>query len=97
MYFAIYCTDGSDGPRLRKEYAQVHLDHIDAISDNLMLAGPCVAPGSDAYDSSFLVVEADDAAAAQALVESDPYFKSGVWNSVIVREFKVGRGKWAPQ
>ena len=40
-YFAIYCADGADGTRLRKENHEAHMKHIGQHIGQLMLAGPC--------------------------------------------------------
>lgn len=96
-YFAIYCADSADGGRLRKEHMDAHMQHIGKVKDRLMLAGPCPAGNGNAREASFLVIEAADAAAARTLLENDPYYKAGVWDDVVVREFRPLVGAWAPQ
>jgi uncharacterized protein YciI len=96
-YYAIYCADSANGTALRKEHHEAHLKHIGQFMDKLMLAGPCPPMAGNDREASFLVVEAADAAAAQAIVEGDPFHAAGVWDSVIVREFKPVVGAWAPK
>ncbi len=97
MHFAIYCTDSPDGDRLRETHMEAHLAHIKSISDRLMLAGPCPPDAENALGASVLVLEAPDLATARRIAESDPYCKGGVWDTVVVREFKPVVGQWAPK
>ena len=96
-YFAIYCADSADGTRLRKENHEAHMKHIGQHIGQLMLAGPCPPMDGSPREASFLVVEAADAAAAKAIVENDPFNAAGVWDQVVVREFKPLVGAWAPK
>ena len=96
-YYAIYCSDSADGTRLRKEHHDGHMKHIGQHIKQLMLAGPCPPMEGQEREASFLLVEAADAAAAQAMVENDPFHAAGVWDSVIVREFNPVVGAWAPK
>ena len=96
MHFVIYCADSENGDALREENYDAHVAHLGGISGQIMLGGPCPAGNGEARQASMLVVEAEDVAAARALAEADPFFTSGVWDSVMVREFKAVAGKWAP-
>jgi uncharacterized protein YciI len=96
-YFAIYCADSADGQRLRKENHDAHMQHIGRHMNSLMLAGPCPPMADGDREASFLVIEAADAKAARAVLEGDPFYKSGVWDQVIVREYKPVVGAWAPK
>jgi len=96
-YYAIYCADSADGSRLRKENHEAHMGHIGKFMDKLMLFGPCPPMAGEDREASFLVVEAADADAAKAMVESDPFHAAGVWDSVVVREFNPVVGAWAPK
>ncbi len=96
MHFVIYCSDGENGDALRTENYDAHIAHLGRVKDQIMLGGPCPAGDGEARQASMMVVDADDAHAARALVEADPFYKSGVWDSVIVRQFNAVAGKWAP-
>jgi len=96
-FFAIYCADSADGGRLRKEHHAAHMEHIGQHMSQLMLAGPCPPMDGSPREASFLVVEAADAAAARAMVEGDPFHAAGVWEQVVVREYKPVVGAWAPK
>ncbi len=96
MHYAVYCTDAEGSDPLRKEHMEAHLAHIKSISDKLMLAGPCPPDAENERGASLLVLEAESIAEARRIVEADPYHKSGVWNSITVREFKAVVGHWAP-
>ncbi len=96
MHYAVYCTDAEGSGPLRKEHMEAHLAHIENIGDKLMLAGPCPPDAENERGASFLVLEAESFAEARQIMESDPYSKAGIWNSITVREFKATVGQWAP-
>ncbi len=86
MLFALICKD-------RPGHLQVRLDtrpeHVAFLNDlnakgTLKFAGPFLdADGKP--DGSLVVIEAADAAAAQALADADPYARAGPFESVQVR------------
>ncbi len=96
MHYAVYCTDAAGSGPLRNEHMEAHLAHIKNVSDKLMLAGPCPPDAENERGASFLVLEAESIAEARRIMESDPYNKAGVWDSITVREFKASVGQWAP-
>jgi uncharacterized protein YciI len=96
-HYAIYCTDAADGTALRTQNMPAHREHIARIMPKIMLAGPCPALEGHSREASLLVVEADDAAAARQLLESDPFYKVGVWEKIEIRRFNALAGAWAPK
>ncbi len=96
MNYVIFCTDSDNSDELRVTHRDDHLAHIKSISGKLMLAGPCPADGDQA-GASMVIVEADSADDARGIIESDPYFKGGVWSDVMVRQYNAVAGAWAPK
>ncbi|MBM3503943.1 MAG: YciI family protein [Alphaproteobacteria bacterium] len=94
--YAIYCTDSADGSALRQRHMPAHLEHIGRVKSQLLMAGPCPATEGQTREASLLVVEADSAAAARRLLESDPFYKAGVWETIVVRPFRAVVGAWVP-
>jgi uncharacterized protein len=85
MLFAIIGHDGADGPRLRPQVRQAHLDNLRPLAQlgKVVLAGP-FTDGS----GSLIVVDMDSQADALAFAQSDPYVTQGVFESIEVRPFR---------
>ncbi len=90
--FACYCRDTSEAAALREREMQSHLAHVETNIESYAVAGPL--KDGDATCGSLLVVTAQDARAARAFIESDPYFRAGVWSSIEVLEFHAVAGDW---
>ncbi len=88
MNYLVFCIDNEGAQALRDEHLAGHLQHVEAVMDQLVLAGPC--PGKDPGDptqGSLLIFEADSEDEALSLFKRDPYFSAGVWKSWDVRAF----------
>ena len=85
MLFAIIGHDGPDGPRLRPQVRQAHLDNLRPLAQlgKVVLAGP-FTDGS----GSLIVLDMDSEAQALAFAQSDPYVTQGVFESIEVRPFR---------
>jgi uncharacterized protein len=85
MLFAIIGHDGPDGPRLRPQVRQAHLDNLRPLAQRgqVVLAGP-FTDGS----GSLIVVDMDSQADALAFAQSDPYVTQGVFESIEVKPFR---------
>lgn len=86
MNYLFVCRDQARSQPLRDRYLAEHLNHIEAVMDRLVLAGPCPNPDPNAPEeqkmsASALIFEADSEAEAIALFQKDPYFQHGVWVS----------------
>ena len=85
MLFAIIGHDGPDGPRLRPQVRQAHLENLRPLAQlgKVVLAGP-FTDGS----GSLIVVDMDSEAQALAFAQSDPYVTQGVFESIEVKPFR---------
>ncbi len=85
MLFAIIGHDGPDGPRLRPQVRQAHLENLRPLAQlgKVVLAGP-FTDGS----GSLIVLDMDSEAQALAFAQSDPYVTQGVFESIEVRPFR---------
>lgn len=90
--FACYCRDAEGSAGKREAHFASHLANIEANMATLKVAGPLKV--GDETVGSLLVVEADDAAAARAIIEQDPYYAAGVWDSIVVDKFLGVAGEW---
>ena len=96
MHCAVICLDAEGSGPLREEHMEAHVAHIKSISDKIMVAGPCPPDAEHENGASLFVLEVGNLAEARKIVESDPYNKAGIWQTVIVRDFVAAVGAWAP-
>jgi uncharacterized protein YciI len=92
-HFAIIARDGPNGTRLRSEHRAAHFAHIETIMGKVALAGP-LKTADGGFAGSLVVVEAADTAEAEAILQSDPYFAAGVWDSWEIHPFLAAAGTW---
>ncbi|MEJ2528963.1 MAG: YciI family protein [Gammaproteobacteria bacterium] len=95
MFYAIMGTDREDSLDARLAVRPAHLERIKMLQDQgrLLLAGPFPAidsedPGPAGFSGSLIVAEFDDLEAAQQWADDDPYARTGVYSSVLVKPFK---------
>ena len=62
-------------------------------ANEYLVCGPLRNPGEPALVGSFFLLVADDAAEAEALVSGDPYFRSGMYADVQIREATPAGGR----
>lgn len=91
--FAVITKDQTGSHMIRHEKMQAHLDHIAANVSQLALAGPLLGENDECV-GSLLIVKAESAGQARALVQRDPYYAAGVWASIEVTAFKAAAGEW---
>ncbi|WP_336986722.1 YciI family protein [Altererythrobacter aquiaggeris] len=90
--FAFHCRDGEHSPKLREDFLQRHLDHVEANIERYVVAGPL--KDGDKMVGLLLVIRAEDIAEARIFFETDPYFDAGVWQAIRVSEFLAVAGEW---
>ena len=85
-------TYGYHDTPLRAERRDDHLAHLAALTEKgqLLAAGPLAD-----LTGGIIVLEADDEAAAQALVDQDPYTVLDVTKDRSLREWKLTEGRLA--
>jgi uncharacterized protein len=85
--FAAICLDKPNHVELRLATREAHLAFLAGHAAQVKLGGPFL-DSAEKPVGSLLIVEAADAAAAQALLAEDPYAKAGLFASVEVKPFK---------
>lgn len=80
MKFAILFTDNPEHAEARDRLMPDHLSFLDRHADRIEAAGPLSENGDPA--GGLWIVEAEDAAAARALVEADPFWPTGLRREV---------------
>ena len=89
MIFAINCTDRADAAGVRTGTRPAHVEYLKSLGRNLVLGGPFLADDGATPIGSFLLVEAADKAAAEAIAARDPYAKAGLFASVTVQPYRI--------
>jgi uncharacterized protein len=86
MLFALTCNDKPGHLQLRLDTRSEHVAFLNDLNAKGMLkfAGPFLDPEGKP-NGSLVVIETDDAAAAKALADADPYAKVGLFASVDIR------------
>ena len=79
-YFAIHCIDKPDTAELRAAPRPAHLAHINALRDDVLVAGPLLRPDGRAM-GSLMIIAFEDRDAAVAFAAADPYHLAGLFET----------------
>jgi uncharacterized protein YciI len=85
--FAILAYDRPDAGSLRADTRPRHLDHLTAIVDRIVVAGP-IDDESGKPIGSIIIADFDDLAAARAFAAADPYTAAGLFGSTTVTAWR---------
>jgi uncharacterized protein YciI len=85
MRVAVICRDRPGALEVRLANRQAHLDYI-AASGVVEMAGPLIEGGEMA--GSLLILDVPDVPAAEAWAAGDPYARAGLFESVLIREWR---------
>jgi uncharacterized protein YciI len=94
MYFLITCKDRAGALDQRTARRPDHLGYWQGLGDALKLAGPRLA--GDNPCGSFFIVDAPDIAAAQAMIDGDPFASDGIFETVEISPVRLTLGGWKP-
>lgn len=86
--FLVIAHDAENSAPARQSAMLGHLSHMEAHIDRYLLAGPAFV-ADNLINASVLIVRAVDEQAARALIETDPYFRAGVWRHLEIRSFRA--------
>lgn len=89
MLFAIYALDKAGDGSARMTHRPAHLDYLKSKSAMLKAGGALLDDAGEKMVGSMIIIEAADLAAAKAFAEGDPFRKNGVFESVVVRPWRV--------
>ena len=86
--FVILCRDKPGSLDVRMATRPQHLAYLQTYAERLVQAGPLI--GADGRPcGSLLIVEVEDRATAEGFADSDPYNKAGLFESVIIRQYRT--------
>ena len=88
MLFAVMCADRPASLDLRLATRAAHIAYLTTYADKLVHGGPLLdAEGRPC--GSLLVIDVEDRAAAEGFAASDPYTKAGLFESTVIRPYRV--------
>lgn len=88
MLFALICTDRPASLELRMATRPQHLAFLETYSEKLVHAGALLdADGRPC--GSLLIIDVADRAVAEGFAAADPYAKSGLFESTVIRPFRT--------
>lgn len=88
MLFVIMCTDKPDSLEFRTAVRPEHLAYLKTYEQYIKIVGPLL-DSNEKSCGSLIIVEVEDRAAAVGFAESDPYAKAGLFESVVIRPFRM--------
>ncbi len=88
MLFAIICTDRPASLDLRLATRAAHIAYLTTYADRVVQGGPLLDTDGRPC-GSLLLVDVEDRAAAEGFAAGDPYGRSGLFESTIIRPFRT--------
>lgn len=89
MLYALVGYDKPNGLSHRMDVRPDHLAHLESLGQKCVLAGPFLDTEGN-MNGSFVVVEAESQADAEAMFARDPFVSRGVFASIEIRPFRIG-------
>ena len=89
MLYAIIAQDQPNGVEHRMAVRPTHLEHLKALGDKLVFAGPFI-DSDDKPSGSLMVIEAASLEEAKAMAAADPFAKQKVFASYEVKRWNWG-------
>jgi len=94
LFTVVHAMDhpGEHATKMRAELMQEHIDHVDTIIDQVVIAGPMFAEDNKTVVGSMLVYKFDDIEKARLTLQADPYYAAGVWDKISINTFRAALG-----
>jgi uncharacterized protein YciI len=89
LHYAIVAYDKPSSVARRMEIRPEHLKHLEALGEQLVIAGPFLDEKGDMV-GSFMVIEAESLADAEATFNRDPFIQQGLFDSITIKPWKLG-------
>jgi len=86
--YALLCFDRPDSAPLREQHRAAHQKFLDENSKKILFGGPLKNAPEGPSTGALIVVDCATRKDAEAFVAADPFYKGGVYESVVVRAFK---------
>ena len=80
--YIVLCRDGAQGAAVRAAQTAAHMAYIETVMDELNVAGPLYDESRDQPVGSMYCLHTQSLERAKEIIEHDPYFRHGVFESV---------------
>jgi len=88
VLYLIHCLDKAGSAGVRKDNLPAHVEYLKSKPIDIVMAGPMIGNDGESVIGSFLVVEAENRAEAEAFSTNDPYAKAGLFDNVLINAWK---------
>jgi uncharacterized protein YciI len=88
MLFLVQCVDKANAGTLRQETRPAHLRYLEGFTDEIVIAGPTLAPDHQTPTGSVFIVNMHDEAAVERFCRNDPYAKAGLFERTKIQPFR---------
>ena len=87
MSYFITCIDKPNSLTKRLSIRESHINYLTKFKSNLVTAGPLIGEDGKPY-GSLLILDFKERSQLQDFLKNDPYHLEGLFEEVIIREFK---------
>ncbi len=87
MSYFITCIDKPNSLTKRLSIRESHINYLTKFKSNLVTAGPLIGEDGKPY-GSLLILDFKERSELQDFLKNDPYRLEGLFEQVIIREFK---------
>lgn len=87
MIYAVLFEDNEDRAEMRTRHMSEHLSFLERHSDRISAAGPLRDTQADTPAGGLWLVETDNPQAVRALVETDPFWPTGLRKSIRILQW----------
>jgi uncharacterized protein len=87
MQFAIQCTLANNVDEKRLALRSHHLKFMDHHKDQIFCGGPTISQEGQP-EMMLIILKTSDLASAEAFMQTEPYNQAGIFQSVIIREWR---------
>ena len=87
MKYAVLFEDNDEFAHMRPKFMADHLQFLGDNSDRIEIAGPMKDSANGEPAGGLWIVEAEDAQQVQELVETDPFWPTGLRKSIRILEW----------
>ena len=91
--YHLTAIDIENGFALRAETRPNHLEYLESLGTDLLMAGPILNNEQKAI-GTIAIINAENESIAKQLFDKDPYAKAGLFASTVIERINPLFGKW---
>ncbi|HZR01875.1 MAG TPA: YciI family protein [Burkholderiales bacterium] len=88
MPYAIQLEDKPGSAQLRAAVRPAHLEYLTANASKLLAAGALINDDGTGGHGGILIVDTDDRAEAERLINEDPFTKAGLFQKITITRWR---------